>query len=312
MNHNILRRAGNEYLIPTNRRLPVLVYKLLHALTKIGLQLVIRFVVVRLLEFLNLWIRVPRLSIHFVSTDVEIVVGKELGHFSDENIEKLVGLLVSGIHRRIHHAPFFFDLERSRRTGDFGIPHKPGAAVAGHIKFRNDANSAIARVRNQLANFVLRVIRSARPHAMQLRQFLGLGAKSLIVRDMPVKDVHLHRFHSVQVPLEHFHGRKVPARIDQQAAPAKSRLVLDAHCWCGKSIRRHIHELQKSLQAAQNAERIRRIQFCARGRYLQRVGIVLTRLLNFLAGVVRMHNQRRLRRLRRFAGNEKASLPLQL
>ena len=290
MNHNILRRTGNEYLIPTYGGLTVLVYKLLHALTKIGLQLVIRLVVVRLLEFLNLWIRVPRLSVHFVSTDVEIVVRKEPGHFSDENIQKLVRLLIRGIHRGIHHAPFFFDLERSRRTGNFGIPDKPGAAVAGHIKFRNDADPAVARVRNQLANFVLRVIRSARSQAMQLRQFLALGAKSLIVRDMPVKDVHLHRFHSVQIPLEHFHRRKVPARIDQQAAPAKSRLVFDVHCWCGKSIRRHLHELQKSLQAAQNAKWIRRIQFCARGRYFQRVGFVFTQFLNFFAGVVRMHN----------------------
>ena len=168
---------------------------------------------------------------------MEELVGKKPGHLADEFVQKLVGFFPGGIHGRIEHAPLALDLVGARTAGQFGIADEPGGAVARHIEFRNHANAALARVRNQIANFVLRVVQAIRAHFLQLGKFLALDAEALVVRKMPVKYVQLHRGHAVEIALEHIERDKVAADVDHQSAPGKARAVVDRNRRHGKALR---------------------------------------------------------------------------
>ncbi len=117
------------------------------------------------------------------------------------------------------------------------------------------------RVGNEVANFFLRVKHPLRSRLRQLGKLLALRAETLVIGKMPVQHVHLHRCHTVDVALQHVDGNEVPAHIDQQAPPRKARLIFDGDRRRGKSRGSNLHQLQKCLQAAQNAERRRRREF---------------------------------------------------
>ena len=90
-----------------------------------------------------------------------------------------------------------------------GIADKPSCAVAGHIEFRDHANASIARVLDQVADFILRVVQAVGTHLMKLRKFLAFNAEALIFREVPVEDVHLHGFESVDVSSQHIERHKM-------------------------------------------------------------------------------------------------------
>ena len=132
-------------------------------------------------EFLNFAIRVPLLSVYLIATDVEELIGKELGHFADELIEKMVSMLLCWIHGRVEDAPFALNLIRAGSAGQIRIADKPGGAVSRHVEFRDHANAALARIRDHVADLVLRVVEAIRAHFMQLGEFLALNAEALIL-----------------------------------------------------------------------------------------------------------------------------------
>ena len=158
MDNDILGHAGNENFVPAYDRFAVLGDNFLDALTEIGLQFVVRFQIMRFLIFLDFWIGVPLLAVHFVPADVEIGVRKKFDHLSDQVVEKLVGFFVRRIHRGIEDSPLAFDRVGAGAAGKFGITDKPGGAMAGHVELGNDADAAIAGVGDEFANFVLRVV----------------------------------------------------------------------------------------------------------------------------------------------------------
>ena len=149
-------------------------------------------------------------------------------------------------------------------TGQFRIADKPRAAVPGSVELGNNADAAIVRVGDELANFFLRVKPPLGAHPGELGKLLALGAESLIIGKMRVQDVQFYRGHAIEIALEHVDGNEVAAHVDQRAAPGETRLVFDGDGGHGESVGSDLHELQKSLQAADEAEGRRRIQL--RGR----------------------------------------------
>ena len=105
--------------------------------------------------------------------------------------------------------------------------HQPARAVSRNIKLRHNANAAIASVSDDLSDLILRVIVAVRSKLMQLGKLLALDTKALILGEMPVKNIQLHRGHRVEIAFEHFHGLEVTSDVDQQAAPRKPRLIVD-------------------------------------------------------------------------------------
>ena len=54
-------------------------------------------------------------------------------------------------------------------------------------------------------------------------------AEALVIAQVPVEDVQLHRRHAVQRALDLAHRLEVAAHVDHQPAPAEARRVLNAH-----------------------------------------------------------------------------------
>src|SRR3954469_8671484 len=127
----------------------------------------------RLFKGLNLRVAVPELAVDLVPTDVEVGLWKKLGHLLDELIHELVGLFASRVcHRR--RAILVLHGERAVAARQFGIAYKPRAAVPWRIKFRNDADTAIMRIGDEVANLFLRVVVALGSHAGQFRKYLAL------------------------------------------------------------------------------------------------------------------------------------------
>src|ERR1041385_3482085 len=130
--------------------------------------------------------------------------------------------------------------------------------------------------------------------------------------NVPKEDVHFHRFHTVQISFENIHGRKMAARINQQTAPWETRLILNRYGRSSETVRSYFNKLQKCLQATKNAERICGIEFCSGWHDLERVGLIFTQFLNFLAGVIGVNDQRRSRGILNSLGGKQSCLTLQL
>src|SRR5579871_4542156 len=209
--------------VPADHDLVVLCQDLFQALIEIRLQVLIVLHAVGVNVFLNLRIRVPLLAVDLVAADVEIGIGKQLGHFGDEFVEELVGLFAGWIEDRIA----LFERKGAWAACEFGISDDPRAAVARHIKFWNDPNAALVRIGNEIANLGLRVELIVGAHARQFGEDFALGTESLIVGKMPVEDVHFYGGHAVEIALEHIDGNEVAADVDQRATPRETRLVLD-------------------------------------------------------------------------------------
>src|SRR5215472_1392170 len=126
--------------------------------------------------------------------------------------------------------------------------------MAGRVELWNNADAAIMRIRDEVADLSLCVVVAFRSHARQFGKHLALDAKSLIVGKVPVQHVHLHGLHAVKSALEYVNRDEVAADIDQQATPRKTRLILDRDGGCGKSARSDRDQLQKSLQTVKHTK----------------------------------------------------------
>src|ERR1700678_613155 len=115
---------------------------------------------------------------------------------------------------------------------------------------------------------------------------------------MPVKNIQLHRFHGIEVALNHRNRNEVPPGVDHEPSPGKTRLVVDDDCRGCKSPRRNMHQLQKSLQAMHRPEGIGRSKLYAVRRDRQLVRLIFPNLLNRLARPRSMNDEMRWSRLR--------------
>ncbi len=72
-----------------------------------------------------------------------------------------------------------------------------------------------------------------------------------------MKDVHLHRFHAIDVALQNIQRDEVPADVDHQAAPRKSRLIVNGHRGHGESFRaRPAPVAEKSARPCRTPRRV--------------------------------------------------------
>src|SRR5215469_5113521 len=94
-----------QNLIPANHDLVVLVDDLLQFLIEVSLELTIVFDPMFLLELLGRKVPVPLLAIDFVSADMEVLVGKQCGHFLYEPIKKMVSVVAGALHPATEDPP---------------------------------------------------------------------------------------------------------------------------------------------------------------------------------------------------------------
>src|SRR5215472_5614367 len=125
--------------------------------------------------------------------------------------------------------------------------------MAGHVELRHDPNPSRCRISNDFTRLILGVKEPVRSHPVQVRKFFALDAKSLVLSQVPVKDVELDRRHAVQIPLEYFHGLVVTGHINQKTAPLKARLILNLYRRQIETISICADELEKGFQPPQRA-----------------------------------------------------------
>ena len=89
-----------------------------------------------------------------------------------------------------------------------------------------------------------------------------------------MENIELHRFHGVQITFQSFDGLEVAGHIDQQPAPGKARTVFDDETRCRESLRADLYQLQKSLQAMEDSQRVGCLQLYVGRRDLEPVGFV--------------------------------------
>src|SRR6266550_8821053 len=100
-----------------------------------------------------------------------------------------------------------------------------------------------------------------------------------------MQDVQLQSGHAVKIALQHVEWNEVPANVNEQSAPGKSRFVVDCQDRYGKSGRTRFHQLQECLQAVQHTQRSRGGESRMFRCDFERIGFVLAEFLNFAASV---------------------------
>src|SRR3954452_3462921 len=205
-------------------------------------------------EGLDFWVGSPLLAVYFVSADMEILIGKQFGHLSDEAVEELVSGVFGWIHRGIENSPLAFDGVGTGRAGELGIADKPGGAVSGHIEFRDDTNATIVGIGDEVTNLILRVVKAVGAQLLELGITLTLDAETLVVGQVPVKDVQLHGGHAIEIAVEDLDRQEMAAYIEHQTTPGKARLILNGERRDGESLGGHFHELQECLETAHGTE----------------------------------------------------------
>ncbi len=127
-------------------------------------------------------------------------------------------------------------------------------SVTGHVELGHHADAAIVRVGDEIADFILRIKQALGTHAGEFGEYFALDAESLVVGKMPVQDVHLDGGHAVEVALQSICWDEVTADVDQRATPREAWLIFDGDGRNRESRRVDLDQLEKCLQAAQNAE----------------------------------------------------------
>src|SRR4030095_12826252 len=142
--------------------------------------------------------------------------------------QELIGLLACWVECRQHNPGLTFDRVGPWGASEFRMTHEPAGDVSRHIALGHHANPAISSIGDDLANLLLSVEQTIASHLVKLWKSFGLDSKSLIFGEVPMQYVEFYRSHSIEVPFEHLDGFVVTTYVDEQPAPRKARLVLNA------------------------------------------------------------------------------------
>ena len=107
--------------------------------------------------------------------------------------------------------------------------------------------------------------------------------EALVIRKAPVKDIQLHRLHSIQIALYVGKRYETMPGIDQQSTPGKAWLVVNHNDRNAEASRRDPYQLQKGIEPSKHAQRVRRCQLHGCRRDRQMIRLILTQLLHRLA-----------------------------
>src|SRR5260370_24021219 len=105
------------------------------------------------------------------------------------------------------------------------MAHEPCGAVTRHVEFRHHANATVPGVGNHIADFILRVVQGVGAQFVKLRIFPALDAESLVLREVPVKNVHLHGLHAIEIPADDVERNEMAAGTAHQTPPWEKRLA---------------------------------------------------------------------------------------
>ncbi len=238
----------------------------------------------------------PLVLDRFVAAHVYVLGREQRDDLFQHVLEKREGA-VFGVEQVREHAPFAQRLERRVEGAKLGIGRDRRGRVARDVDLRNDLDVALSRIRDHLADLVLRIEAAVRALGAgdriaaaiagrnaaaadpgQLRVALDLHAPALVIGEMPMEGVELLLGHRIEDLLDLIQALEVAGRIEHQAAPAETGGIVDAQ-------RR---ELPLAATGEQLRERGRTVEQPGFGCGLHRCAArVRTQLIAFGAGLER-------------------------
>src|SRR6267142_6005400 len=127
--------------------------------------------------------------------------------------------------------------------------------MARHLELSDHADAAVMGVGHELANLSLSVIQPVGPYFLQPGEALALDTETLVVVQVPVQNIHLHRCHSIEVALEHVQRNEVAANVNKQTPPGEPGPIPNRHNGNSKSVCGGFHKLKEGLKAMQDPQR---------------------------------------------------------
>ena len=82
---------------------------------------------------------------------------------------------------------------------------------------------------------------------------MTLDSKTLVVAQVQVQDVHFHRSHGIELPLDGLGPDPVAHDVDHQTPPGKTRRIANLQPWNAQPLSTRLNELPESLQGMQCA-----------------------------------------------------------
>jgi hypothetical protein len=209
---------------------------------------------------------------HFVAADVDVTPWKKCGHFGEHVVNECERFLARTEY--IHfNAPSGPHLEWTRRAGERGVGSQRRFRVARHFDLGENGHVSPRRIRDHVANLLLRIeaamrhaiahvrIEVLRDHRLlataanfgQTRIVVDLDAPTLIVREVPVERVQLVPRQQVDVALHELDGHEMPGDIEVHPAILEARRIvdLDAAHW-----RARLDQLPQRLQSVEESRRV--------------------------------------------------------
>ena len=260
MDHRSFGKIGMEDLVPADHFFAVLSDNFQNALIEITLQRMIVRDVVLFHERLDILVGVPVLAVVLIAPDMQIFIREQPGHLGEELIEEIIDRVAGGIEYRVHDAPVALDGVRSRSAAQFRVTDQPAGGVGRHVELRHHPDAAVIRIGDDLADLFLGEVESVGAHFMQFRKGFRFDPEALVVHQVPVQHVQLHRRHAVEVAFEHLHWHEVAADVDQQSPPGKARGIDDLHRRKKISFFICLQQLQQGLQSPQRPDVVIRLQ----------------------------------------------------
>ena len=238
--------------IPADQFLSFRLQQIAHPVDEITLQLFFILQVLSLHAGLATGTFMPETFKTFVTADMYIFIREKGGNFRQYLIHELECIILSDTKRI-----FIFPIElisdihgiRGFHTGQFRVSDQRCDAMSGHVYFRNNTyitfgcigqhffhillgvETAVGSLLSRLLTFTLPPLAhtgsTPGTNFRQLRQGLYFQPPSLIVRQVPVEDIHLVFGQFINILQNFFLGKPVAANIEHQPAPGELGFVSD-------------------------------------------------------------------------------------
>ena len=282
LDNNFLGQVGAQDFVPAHHDFAALLQHGQHPAVEVGLQLVLvhGFAVGLYHAPLphkgrNARAAPPLPSVVFVAADVEVRVGKQRRHLGEQRIEQRIRGFPGGVNGNVGGAEAAVHPINGVVGGQPRVGRNPAGGVAGHVKLGQHPDAARRRVSNDVPHLLLGVIAVGAAHLVQARQHLAFHPEALVVGEVPVQHVQLHRRHAIDVSFDDSHRQEVPRGVHQQPAPGKPRLVPNVHFGqVALPLFRDGQLLQRG-QGPQHPQAGGRVDAHAHGRHAQAVALLV-------------------------------------
>ena len=231
-----------QNLVPAYYAFSVLIEESLHAVGEVALQRLCCQSVL-LSHCLAFRTFCPTLCRRFVASDMDKFGWENVREFFQHVLAESINLLVAEAEHVQIDAPSVSHLVRTARTSELGIGGESSLHVSWHVNLGDDGDVSLACVLHYFASLILSVesavfslvvhhrveshdgARTLRSYARKTRILLYLDSPSLVVGEMPVKDVHVVHSHEVEIFLDEVHGEEVARAVEHHAAITEAWLV---------------------------------------------------------------------------------------